>query len=206
VEESVMDNPTLNDHPIHDLLRKRWSPRAFSSRPVERETLLRLLEAARWAPSSYNEQPWAFILATHDQPAEYARVLGCLIEFNQSWAKAAPVLLLGVAHLSFDRNQQPNRHAAYDLGAAAANLTMQATAEGLFVHQMAGILPDKARTEFHVPEGWDVMTGIAIGYPGDPSTLSDELRKREISPRSRKALASFVFTGAWAPPSTIVKK
>ena len=195
-----MDNPTLNDHPIHDLLRKRWSPRAFSSRPVERETLLRLLEAARWAPSSYNEQPWAFILATHDQPAEYARVLGCLIEFNQSWAKEAPVLLLGVAHLSFDRNQQPNRHAAYDLGAAAANLTMQATAEGLFVHQMAGILPDKARTEFHVPEGWDVMTGIAIGYPGDPSTLSDELRKREISPRSRKALASFVFTGAWAPP------
>ena len=201
-----MDKPALNDHPIHDLLRKRWSPRAFANRPVEREKLLSLLEAARWAPSSFNEQPWAFILATHEQPAEYARVLSCLIEFNQGWAKAAPVLLLGVAHLFFERNQQPNRHGPYDLGAAAANLTMQATAEGLVVHQMAGILPDKARAEFHIPDGWDAMTGIAIGYPGDVNSLPDELRKRETSPRTRKALSSFVFTGNWATPSPIVAK
>jgi nitroreductase len=201
-----MDKPALNDHPIHDLLSKRWSPRAFASRPVEREKLLSLLEAARWAPSSFNEQPWAFILATHEQPAEYARVLSCLIEFNQGWAKAAPVLLLGVAHLLLERNQQPNRHGPYDLGAAAANLTMQATAEGLVVHQMAGILPDKARTEFHIPDGWDAMTGIAVGYPGDVNSLPDELRQRETSPRTRKALSSFVFTGNWATPSPIVAK
>jgi nitroreductase len=201
-----MDKPALNDHPIHDLLRKRWSPRAFANRPVEGEKLLSLLEAARWAPSSFNEQPWAFIFATHEQPAEYARVLSCLVEFNQSWAKAAPVLLLGVAHLVFERNQQPNRHAAYDLGAAAANLTFQATAMGLFVHQMAGILPEKARAEFHIPEGWDVMTGIAVGYPGDTNSLPDELRKRETSPRTRKPLASFMFTGDWATPSPIVAK
>jgi nitroreductase len=201
-----MDKPALNDHPIHDLLKKRWSPRAFGSRPVEREKLLSLLEATRWAPSSYNEQPWAFIIATHEQPTEYARVLGCLVEFNQSWAKSAPVLLLGVAHLFLERNQQANRHAGYDLGAAAANLTMQATAEGLFVHQMAGVLPDKARAEFHIPEGWDAMTGIAVGYPGDANSLPEELHKRETSPRTRKSLASFVFTGDWATPSPIVAK
>jgi nitroreductase len=206
MEAWVMDNPTLNDHPIHDVLRKRWSPRAFSNRPVEREKLFSLLEAARWAPSSYNEQPWAFILATHEQPAEYARVLGCLIEFNQGWAKAAPVLLLGVAHLVFERNQQPNRHAAHDLGAAAVSLAVQATADGLFVHQMAGILPDKARAEFHIPEEWDAMTGLAIGYPGDANSLPEELRKRETSPRSRKALGSFVFTGNWATRSPILAK
>jgi nitroreductase len=199
-----MDNPANNDYPIHDLLRNRWSPRAFANRPIEQEKILRLLEAARWAPSSYNEQPWAFILATHEQPAEYARVLSCLIEFNQGWAKAAPVLMLGVAHLTFDRNQQPNRHATHDLGAAAANFTTQATAEGLFVHQMAGIVPDKARAEFHIPEGWEAMTAIAVGYPGDTNSLPDELRKRETGPRSRKALASFVFTGNWATPSPIL--
>jgi nitroreductase len=201
-----MDKPAVNDHPIHDLLRKRWSPRAFASRPVEREKLLGLLEAARWAPSSFNEQPWAFLLATHEQPTEYARVLSCLIEFNQGWAKAAPVLLLGVAHMFLERNQQPNRHGPYDLGAAAANLTMQATVEGLVIHQMAGILPEKARAEFHIPEGWDAMTAIAVGYPGDVNSLPDELRQREASPRTRKALSSFVFTGNWATPSPIVAK
>jgi nitroreductase len=201
-----MDKPALNDHPIHDLLRKRWSPRAFANRAVERKKLLSLLEAARWAPSSYNEQPWAFILATQEQPAEYARLLGCLVEFNQGWAKSAPVLLLGVAHLFLERNQLPNRHAAYDLGAAAANLTVQATTEGLVVHQMAGILPEVARAEFHIPDGWDPMTGIALGYPGDVSSLPEDLRQREINARTRKALGSFVFTGNWATPSPTVAK
>src|SRR5438477_3302228 len=106
-----MDRPALNEYPIHDLLRRRWSPRAFADRPIEPDKLRSLLEAARWAPSSYNEQPWAFILGTRDQPADYARVLGCFVEFNQGWAKSAPVLILTVAHLQFEKNQQPNRHA-----------------------------------------------------------------------------------------------
>src|SRR5258708_7054964 len=106
-----MDRPALNEYPIHDLLRRRWSPRAFADRPVEPEKLRSLLEAARWAPSSFNEQPWAFLVGTKDQPEEYARVLGCLVPGNQNWAKAAPVLFLTVAHQFFDLNQKPNRHA-----------------------------------------------------------------------------------------------
>lgn len=201
-----MDKPAANENPIHDLLRKRWSPRSFADRSVEAEKLCSLLEAARWAPSSFNEQPWAFLLATRDQPADFARVLGCLVEFNQTWAKSAPVLFLTVAHMFFERNQQPNRHAYHDVGLAIGNLSVQATAEGLVVHQMAGILPDKARAEFGIPEGWDALTGIALGYPGDVNALSDELRKRETAPRTRKPLDAFVFTGAWAAPAPVVAK
>jgi nitroreductase len=199
-----MAKHALNDYPIHDLLQKRWSPRAFADRPVEPDKLRSLLEAARWAPSSFNEQPWAFLLATREQPEEFARVLGCLVEVNQGWAKAAPVLLLTVARLTFTLNQQPNRHAYHDVGLAVANLTVQAMAEGLFVHQMAGIVPAKARAEFHIPEGWDPVTAVAIGYLGDPATLPERLREREIAPPSRKPLKEFVFTGAWTTPAPLM--
>src|SRR5262245_20751185 len=192
-----MDNPAPTDHPIHPLLRSRWSPRAFSDKPVEPDKLLRLLEAARWSPSSYNEQPWAFLLATKDQPAEYEKVLKCFVEFNQGWAKAAPVLLLAVAHRTFDKNGKDNPHGGHDVGQALAHLSVQAQAEGLSVHQMAGILPDEARKVFGVPEGWDVLTGVVIGYGGSPDTLPDQLRQRELAPRERKSLKSFVFTGGW---------
>jgi len=199
-----MEKLAANEHPIHDLLRRRWSPRAFADRPVEPAKLLSLLEAARWAPSSYNEQPWAFVVATKEQPEEFAKVLGCLVEFNQAWAKAAPVLLLTVARLAFERNQQPNRHAYHDVGLAIANLTVQATAEGLAVHQMAGILPDEIRAAFRVPEGWDPVSGVAIGYPGDPATLTDELRRRELAPPSRKPLSAFIFSGAWGTAAPVI--
>ncbi len=177
-----MTKTAANDYPIHDLLKRRWSPRAFADRPVEPDKLHSLLEAARWAPSSFNEQPWAFVVATRDRPEDFDRVLGCLIEFNQGWAKAAPVLMLTFARLAFDRNGQPNRHAFHDVGLAMANLTVQATAEGLAVHQMAGIVPEKARAAFAVPEGWEPVAAAAVGYFGDPAALPEELR-RENSPR-----------------------
>jgi nitroreductase len=198
-----VDRLTNNDYPIHDLLRHRWSPRAFSDRSVEPAMLARLLEAARWAPSSYNEQPWAFLVATKEQPADFARVLGCLVEFNQSWARAAPVVMLSVAHLTLARTGQPNRHAFHDVGAAMSQLTTQATAEGLFVHQMAGILPDEAKRTFAIPDGWEAVAGVALGYLGDPATLSEELRKREMAPRERKKLNEFVFTGGWGHATRI---
>ena len=199
-----MTKTARNDYPIHDLLRRRWSPRAFADRPVEPDKLRSLLEAARWAPSSFNEQPWAFVVATRDMPEEFARVLGCLVEFNQGWAKAAPVLMLTFAHTAFDRNGQPNRHAWHDVGLAMANLVVQATVEDLGVHQMAGILPDKARAEFHVPPDWEPVSGAAIGYFGDPETLTEELRKRELAPPVRKPLRSFVFSGGWGKPSPLL--
>ncbi len=198
-----MERPASNTYPIHDLLRRRWSPRAFDSKPVEPNKLLSLFEAARWAPSSFNEQPWAFIVGTKDSPADYAKVLECLIEFNRSWASAAPVLLLAVAHMTFEKNDTPNRHAFHDVGLALAQLSVQATAEGLAVHQMAGILPDRARELFAIPKDWDAITGVAIGYPGSADTLPDALRKREEAPRTRKPLESFVFSGSWNQKSPV---
>jgi nitroreductase len=199
-----MDRPAKTDYPIHDLLRKRWSPRAFDKRPIEPAKIKSLLEAARWAPSSYNEQPWAFIVATNDQPADFARVLECFIEFNRNWASGAPLVMLTVAHLTFDKNAQPNRHAFHDIGLAMANFTVQATAEGLAVHQMAGIVPEKAREVFAIPEGWEAVTGVAVGYPGDPNSLSEQLRQRELAERTRKPLASFVFTSAFGKVSPLL--
>jgi nitroreductase len=192
-----MQRPAKTDFPIHDLLRERWSPRAFDARLIEPAKVKSLLEAARWAASSYNEQPWAFIVGTKDQPAQYASVLECLIEFNQGWARSAPMLLLTVAHLQFEKNGQPNRHAYHDVGLAMGNLSAQATAEGLLLHQMAGILPDRAKQVFAIPDGWEAVTGVAIGYPGDPATLPDPLRERELAERTRKPAASFVFAGKW---------
>lgn len=190
--------------PIHELIRHRWSPRAFDSRPVEPEKLRSLFEAARWAASSYNAQPWHFIVATKADPENYKKILDSFVEFNQGWAKSAPVLALSVAGMKFEHNGTPNHHAFHDVGQAAAYLALEAANLGLQVHQMAGILPDKARQIFSIPEGYEAVAGIAIGYPGDPATLPDNLRAQEHAPRSRKPLDSFVFTGNWGKVSPIV--
>jgi nitroreductase len=199
-----MEKPADTRHPVHDLIRRRWSPLAFSDRPVEPEKLLSLLEAARWAAASFNEQPWAYIVATRDQPEEFDKLLGCLVEGNRTWAKNAPVLMLSVAKLAFDRNGQPNRHAWHDVGAASATLCLQATALGLFVHQMAGILPAQARAVYGIPEGWEPVAGLAVGYPGDPAALPENLKQRQNAPRSRKELGQFVFAEKWGQPAPLV--
>lgn len=192
-----MDNPAPTELPIHDLLRRRWSPRAFSSRAVEPDTLRVLLEAARWAPSCFNEQPWRFLVATSADPGGLERMLGCLTEGNQAWAKAAPVLLLTVARTAFERNGKPNRHAYHDVGLAVANLTVQATALGLAVHQMAGIVPEKVRETYAMPEGFEPVTGVAVGHPGEASALPEPLRQREAAPRTRRPLGEIAFSGGW---------
>jgi nitroreductase len=199
-----MEKPAVTHYPIHELLRRRWSPRAFSDRRVEPDTLRSLLEAARWAPSSYNEQPWGFIVATKDDPVEFGRLLSCLVEGNIQWAQHAPVLMVSVARLSFEEDGKPNRHAFYDVGQAVADLTVEATALGLVVQQMAGILPDKIRGLYSLPEGYEAVAGIALGYPGDPERLPEGLRKREVAPRERKPLTEFVFTGRWGCTSPLV--
>jgi nitroreductase len=198
-----MDKSAVTRFPVHELIRQRWSPRAFADRPVEAAKLGSLLEAARWAASSYNEQPWAFVVATRDQAADYRRLLECLVEFNQGWARTAPVLLLAVAHLHLSNNGQPNTHAHHDVGQALANLALQAVADGLAIHQMAGILPDKARATFAIPSGWDAVTAAAIGYPGSTAALPEKMRARETAPRQRKPLEEFVFAGGWGQVSPI---
>jgi len=191
-------------YPIHELLRERWSPRAFADRMVEPEELRSLLEAARWAPSSFNEQPWSFIVATKQHPGEYERLLSCLVEGNVRWAQHAPVLMLSVAKLAFERNQKPNRHAFHDVGLAVENLVIQGMALGLFVHQMAGFHADRAREVYGIPEGYDPVAAMAIGYLDDPGRLPDDLREREVAPRIRKPLESFVFSGQWGQSSPLV--
>jgi len=188
------------DHAIQDFVAKRWSPYGFEDRDVAEADLRALFEAARWAPSCYNEQPWSYIVATRAQGAAFQRLLSCLNEANQSWAKAAPVLALGLTTLHFKRNGKPNRVALHDLGLASGNLVAEATARGICVHQMAGILPDRAREIYRVPEGSEVVTGIAIGYAGDPEALSEEYRKRDLTPRERKPQRDFVFGAAWGEP------
>ena len=200
----VMEKSAETQYPIHDLLRRRWSPRAFSDRRVDPAIMRSLLEAARWAPSSYNEQPWSFIVATKDDPVEFGRLLSCLVEGNIQWAQHAPVLMVSVARLSFEDDGKPNRHAFHDVGLAVANLIVQATALGLVVHQMAGILPDKIRKLYGIPEGYEAVAGIALGYPGDPQSLPEGLRKRELAPRERKPMTEFVFSGRWGQTSPIV--
>jgi nitroreductase len=193
-----MEKPAEPQYPIHELIRRRWSPRAFSSRPVEPEKLRSLLEAARWAASCFNEQPWAFLLATSDQPTEYERMLRCLVEGNQQWAYQAPVLMISVMKQKFERNAKPNRTAQHDVGLAVANLVIQAMTLDLWVHQMAGIQLQKIRETYGIPEGFDPVAGIAIGYAGEPETLPEKFREQEFGPRARKTLPEFVFTGRWA--------
>lgn len=199
-----MKNPAASDHPIHDLIRHRWSPRAFADKPVAPEVLRSLFEAARWAPSSSNEQPWAFLVATKDSPS-YSKLLSTLVEFNQMWAKNAPVLAIAVSRLSFARSGQPNRNAFYDTGAAVAHLTMEASTRGLFVHQMGGFDPQKAKELFSIPADWEAIAAFVIGYPGDPQALPETLRDRELAPRTRKPLSEFVLSGAWGQPASFLK-
>jgi nitroreductase len=188
---------------IHDLIRRRWSPRAFSERPVEPDKLLSLFESARWASSSSNEQPWAFLVATQQDTKNFEAMVGVLVEFNRSWANKAPVLILTLAHTQFEKDGRPNRHAYYDLGQAAANLAIQATALGLATHPMAGFEVEAARERFAVPTGWEPASVIALGYPGDLDSLTEKLRQRETAPRHRKPLESFVFSGVWGHAAPI---
>jgi len=201
-----MEKPTPVDHAIEEILKRRWSPRAFANRIVERDKLQSLFEAARWAASSFNEQPWSFIVATKEKPKEFAALLSCLAEKNQQWAQLAPVLMVSIAKLNFERNGKPNRHAFHDVGMAVGNLLLQATVFGLYVHQMAGFSVDKVRETYGVPEGFEPVAAIAVGYPDDPNVLPEPFRQQEIAPRQRKPIDSFVFEAKWGETSPIVSQ
>ncbi len=199
-----MHKPAATDVSLHELIRNRWSPRAFSEKPVAPEVLRSLFEAARWAPSSNNEQPWAYLVAAKDDAENFAKMLSVLVEFNANWAKHAPVLALSVAHLKTQRDGKPNRVALHDVGSASAQLTLEANARGLQVHQMAGFDADKARQAFAIPPDWEPVAAMAIGYPGDPESLPEKLRERELAPRTRKPLGEFVMSGGWGHTAPFV--
>lgn len=191
------ENPrqVTTDHPILPVIADRWSPYAYEPRPVEPSKLLACLEAARWAPSSYNEQPWTFVVAERTDSAAFERMLECLVEANRSWAANAGVLILTVVSRLFAKNGKPNKAAEHDVGLAAGNFALQATAEGLQAHQMIGIEPAKARATYRIPESHDPLTAIALGYPAAVAAgSSDPLAQRDLARRGRKPLAEFVVS------------
>jgi nitroreductase len=183
---------------VHELIARRWSPKDFSERRVEPEKLASLFEAARTAPSSYNEQPWRFIVATRDDAAAFDHLLSTLAAPNAAWAKRAPVLILSVAKLDFTRNGQPNRHAFHDVGQSVAYLTLQATSLGLYVHQMGGFDGERAAQLLNIPSGYAPVAVMAVGYrEASRDTTSAALQ------RSRRAVEELVFSGTWGESSNI---
>lgn len=186
---------------VHELFRTRWSPRSFSSRPVPAEVVETILDAGRWAASSFNEQPWRFVVATKDDPAAFQSLLSVLMPFNQQWAKDAYVLILTVARSNFSHNENPNGYALHDAGAALAYMMLQASASGLQAHGMAGFDHAKAREVAAVPPEFQIGAMVAMGYPDSSEKLSnDELKKREQAPRTRKSLSELAFKGRWGQP------
>lgn len=185
-------------HPIDPLLARRWSPRSFTGAPLPAGAIESLLEAARWAASSNNLQPWFLIVARRDAEHDaFTRLLGCLSPNNQGWAKNAGALLLSVARAANPNNGNPNRHAWHDTGAAMAQFALQAASLGLQAHQMAGFDAARAREAFAIPEGYDPVAAIAVGEVGPPEALPEALAARETAPRQRRAVKEFAFFGGW---------
>jgi len=180
--------------PIHDVLARRESSHAFSPRAVAPATLRSVLEAARWAPSSYNAQPWAFVVATKEQPEQNEAIASTLMDINRRWAANAPVLIVTVARTAYPHNGAPNRHAWHDVGLATANLLTQATALGLVAGPMGGFDPRAARDKLSIPEGWEPVAVIALGYPVEVAAGSVTGAPK---PRERHPLEQFVFAGRW---------
>lgn len=197
-----MENTADNEHPIHKLIQRRWSPRAFADDPIEDAKLKSVFEAARWAPSCYNDQPWYFMVGRDNRSEEtYEKIYQSLVEGNQTWARTAPVLGLSVARTSFTHNGNPNNHARHDVGLAMENLVLEAMNQDLFVHQMAGFNADQARVSLNIPDDHEPVAAFAMGYPGDPGDLPEDLQDGEGTPRERRDLDQTVFSGQWEEPA-----
>ena len=195
----MMEKPAASEVPITSLLARRWSPRSVDRREVEPGKLRVLLEAARWAPSCFNDQPWHYLIFDHRDTAAREAARSCLAGGN-AWALQAPVLLLSVARESFAHDGKPNRHGQHDVGLASENLVLQATDLGLVAHQMAGFDAAKARSLFQIPEGFTPMAMIVLGYPGRLEDLPPALQEREKAPRVRRPLEDWAFAGKWGEP------
>ncbi|MBS4057449.1 MAG: nitroreductase family protein [Bacteroidales bacterium] len=205
MKPKAMDKSAQNTFALHPLLKQRWSPRAFSSTDIEPEKIRQMLEAARWSPSSSNEQPWRFILGFKGDET-HQKIFSTLVEFNQLWANTAPLLMLAIGNtMSQKKPDQANPAYKYDVGQAVAHLTFQAMSDGLFVHQMGGFDTKKAALLLEVPFGFEVLTALAVGYIGDPEVLHPNLKKSEIAPRERRPLDELVFGKAFGETLSLVK-
>jgi nitroreductase len=183
---------------VHSLIRARWSPRAFNGKDIAPADLAAILEAGRWAASSYNEQPWRFIVAAKNtDPAGFQKLLGLLLPFNQAWAKSAPVLLITAGKKTFSHNGTPNRYALHDAGAALASMFLQAEALGIYAHGMGGFDQERARVELGVPDDFEIGAAAAFGYLGSPDELPEQMKQQELAKRQRKPLSEIAFSTEW---------
>ena len=194
-----MKNPASTQVAINQTIANRWSGRAFdAAKPVSKEQILSLCEAARWAPSCFGDEPCRFLVWDKNSNADaWQKAFDCLAPSNQTWVKNAPVLLLVCADTLFGHNQTPNRWAQYDTGAAGENLCLQAADLGLMAHQMGGFNVDAAREAFAIPAQFTLMAMVAVGHAGDANLLPDELKTRELAPRKRKPIGDLFFDSAW---------
>jgi nitroreductase len=197
-----MKKPAITRVPIDETIANRWSGRAYdANKPVSDQDILALLEAARWAPSCYGDQPWRYIVWNrHADPVSWEKAFNCLAPGNQAWVKDAPLLLVAAADSIFNHNGTPNRWGQYDTGAASENLCLQAESMGMMAHQMGGFDVEKTRAAFGIPEQFSLMAMIAVGYPADISTLQGEVLEREQAPRKRRELGELFFKSGWGQP------
>jgi nitroreductase len=186
---------------VLDIILKRWSPRSYADKPVPSADLTKIFTAAAWAASSFNEQPWRFLVGKKGDET-YAKILDSLIEFNQAWAKTAPVLMLSAGKKTFTANGQPDAYGLHDTGAASATMSLQATALGLHTHGMGGVDKEKARKLFAIPEDFEVGAAWALGYLGEPEALPEQMQEMEKAARTRKPLKDFVFA-EWEKPAEL---
>jgi nitroreductase len=198
----TIPKPATTQQPIHEIIANRWSGRAYdASKPVSKEQIISLLEAARWAPSCFGDEPWRYVVCNKaDNMQAWQAAFDCLVPGNQGWAVNAPVLLLICADTVFRANGKPNKWAPYDTGAATENLCLQAAASGLMAHQMGGFDADKARATFKVPERFQILPMVTVGYQAPVESLSDEVKERELATRNRQPLGELFFDGAWEKP------
>lgn len=184
-----------SEYPLHPLIASRWSPRAYSNKSVESEKLQCVFEAAGWAASASNLQPWYFLVGFKGDEV-YRKIFETLVEFNRLWVVNAPVLVLGIAKTTNPKGD-PNPYFTYDLGQSVAILSIQAKAEGIYVHQMAGFDAGKAAATLEIPDDYKVLVAFTLGYRGDPEILHPNLQKLELSPRTRRSVGESVFTGSF---------
>ena len=198
----MLEKNAVTSAPIHELMARRWSPRAFDkTRPVSRAQVMALIEAARWSPSCNGDEPWRFLVWNRaDDEAGWQQVFGMLSENNRKWCGNVPVFMLACAGSVFGHSGKPNRHAQYDTGMASLSLSLQAVALGLVAHQMGGFGGEKARAAFGVPADHTPMAMIAVGYQADPAVLPDDVKAKELALRKRKAVGECCFAGAWGRP------
>lgn len=195
-------NVLVSEYPILPVLTQRRSPRAYTDQTVPAEILHQIFAAAASSASCFGEQPWRYLVGSQaDSPEAFASILSSFAEFNQTWAKNAPVLGVGIAKLTFSHDNNPNAWAKYDVGQATATLAIEATELGLQVHQMAGFSPESVRTAFNIPAGYEPVVVFTLGYPGNLAALPEALQEKETAPRVRRPLAKFVFEGSWPTPA-----